>query len=1732
MKRFLLLGILILTYNLGFAQTILTPSRDPIVCLGGDVKISFNIDETSGSFNVGNEFKVQLSDKDGSFSSPTELGRITYVSGTTFYEDTFVFSGTEVSVSYHARIVSTNPADVTSPESGIIQAVQNDQVVASVVNGDPTEFCDGEMIVLESNLSSGVNLWYNGGSLLSAGQTIEVKVSGDYYVVNQIGNSCESTSEIITVNVTSLPVSDILEGDTNICLSDGPFTFNANSSNTDAPFYEWYESSNPTNILHSGGVGVGDKFSTDVAGFYILRTSNYGGMSTGGGCPDISDPVELIVHDYVAVIDREVDSPIKGCEGTGETLTSSETNPSYIYRWFKNNVEITGLIQPATSISVDGVIASNGTYRLEIESPGCTKVSGDVEITFILTPVSQITPNTNQDICKGEIFTLTENSNNKFGITTYQWLKDGEYIPSATNSTYDAFETGVYTLRTINDNTCSDISDPVTIAVHDFVSEIIITQGAADVCEGTVLELESSETNPTYTYIWKKGTVIVSQGLNKTVYSVPSVEASSGSYTLTIVSGICAVKTSTTVDINIKPVPVFDIGVDRKGCLNDGIILTSTLNNTEYTYTWYKDNVLAPGVNGLPSYIFSLDAITEGVYRLDMSFAGDCIVSSEIIVSLVDAPTSVVDPAIEAIACEGSKATLTALSTGVDLTYQWYKGGVAIPGATSITYEAPTTHTSYSLETTSEGTCSTMSSDVSVIISKPAVPVITAVPADFKHCTSVQLDASSSDLKGEAAGRVKYNWYDENDNFIISGVTLDVTSSGVYKLEALNYELCGGITQQTVIIHSFESVIEGDNVQCIGDAYTLSSQDVDAGFKYTWYNGSVDPLNVVGGNNPVLSLNGDASNAGDYILVVDGYNCSSTSAPFAITMVKTPIAKIKDDGNSYSGCTDVLLESESTELESPTYKWYKDGVEIVEATAISYTATESSAYYLEVFNSGKCSSISPSVDVHIDNLSAEIDQTGITEECVGHNIILKAIETNPNYIYTWIVDGVDIANSNNPTYTVVADVAKIQTYTLRVKSNESNCEKTSLTPIDVEIKAAPVANILFKEGLNKGCFGDIVTLMSGGTIDLAYTYVWSKNGVPIDGANGLELEVAITEDVDVKYSLSIAYSSCYDTSDEVSVHKVKTPESIIDPSDEQIVCDDATVILTASSINLENPKYQWYKDGAPQMGHTASTYKVIETGYYSLLTINDGLCDNASDPVHVIITPTAIAKITPNTDQEVCEEVTLKSISENVDGNNPQYQWYHNDAAIPNATGTSLVATVVGDYYLEVFNHGICGTKSGVVNVTLTKFEHQIDSDPLIVECNGHDVRLESINKDVGYTFHWFKQGESFALKSGPEYWFDVIGSVSNSGFYFLKVVKDGADCDKDSELVEVRIKPEPESKINLGTGTNCEGKAIGIAATISDADYDYSWYFNGVLLTEADEVSSGGNYHDVHTSPLVVNMYKETEGEYQVKVSVGNCDAGLSNKAVLIMDDIEPEIDSYPSEVLCPDGSITLTATAIGSGFDFAWYKDGEVIADANSNTYLATEIGIYKAQVTSADNGCTQTTDEIEIIPSTAVMGVEEDIIEVDFGQTATFKAFGGFRYEWYYDGELVQDGGDTFDVLVEENTMYQVKIISEFFCEELIELQVIIEELTSHNVQNLITPNGDGKNDVWVLPNGISFASDVEVTVLNRQGLIIFQTFNYQNNWGGTLNGSLLPGAAYYYVIKRNGKDPIMGSITIFR
>ncbi len=94
------------------------------------------------------------------------------------------------------------------------------------------------------------------------------------------------------------------------------------------------------------------------------------------------------------------------------------------------------------------------------------------------------------------------------------------------------------------------------------------------------------------------------------------------------------------------------------------------------------------------------------------------------------------------------------------------------------------------------------------------------------------------------------------------------------------------------------------------------------------------------------------------------------------------------------------------------------------------------------------------------------------------------------------------------------------------------------------------------------------------------------------------------------------------------------------------------------------------------------------------------------------------------------------------------------------------------------------------------------------------------------------------------------------------------------------------------------------------------------------------------------------------------------------------------------------------------------------------------------------------------------------------------------------------------------------------------VHITVLKSPNIPNAFSPNGDGRNDVWVIRYLDSYA-DCEVDIYNRYGEHVFHSTGYKQPWDGVYKGKQLPVGSYAYIVNtKRHLHLFVGSVIIVR
>lgn len=383
---------------------------------------------------------------------------------------------------------------------------------------------------------------------------------------------------------------------------------------------------------------------------------------------------------------------------------------------FLNYVSEPGEYTIVLLIACDGVIDE---YELAI-----TVLVKNGNEPVVTTPT--ITTNLPTDAKVNDTLTVVASVTD--GTVNYQWYKDGVVIPSATQASYTATEKGTYYVRVSNaadstkyvDSTSTRVTDPNVPDVVEITAQptaLVIANLSSNSSQLLSAAAKSSNNNAISAQWFKDGQSVsgVENGTGSITSTYKPMEF--GSYICKFTSGGDTVATN-VVEVTEAPI--------SQGLVIDGIMkgvavrVGSQLKVTPrsdvpctYTYQWWAHGETSGDdteIEGATSDTF--EVVDLNYNNVDISYGISCRVTfnstqsaksivrdSERAIFTKSQPGDPVAPVFKTNLSEekkcyvGENVELKVEATVTDsgtVTYQWFKNGGAISGATDSTYKVDT----------------------------------------------------------------------------------------------------------------------------------------------------------------------------------------------------------------------------------------------------------------------------------------------------------------------------------------------------------------------------------------------------------------------------------------------------------------------------------------------------------------------------------------------------------------------------------------------------------------------------------------------------------------------------------------------------------------------------------------------------------------------------------------------------------------------------------------------------------------------------------------------------------------------------------------------------------------------------------------------------------------------------------------------------------------------------------
>lgn len=593
------------------------------------------------------------------------------------------------------------------------------------------------------------------------------------------------------------------------------------------------------------------------------------------------------------------------------------------------------------------------------------------------------------------------------------------------------------------------------------------------------------------------------------------------------------------------------------------------------------------------------------------------------------------------------------------------------------------------------------------------------------------------------------------------------------------------------------------------------------------------------------------------------------------------------------------------------------------------------------------------------------------------------------------------------------------------------------------------------------------------------------------------------------------------------------------PSSGEIqICGGGSVTLKPHNIpNAGTYLYNWYKSGT-LLSEKSETITVSEPGMYYVELDYGSVCSGSANTLSNYITISTgnsmgIA-INGANSVEVCpgDPITLEA---NISGQGYTYSWYKDGTKISGPTVDASTYSIntsaagfEGDYQVEIGGTGVCIERSSAVSVSATgSFEVTLENEENIVLLPSQTKTLSVSTTASSPTYQWYKDGAAITDATSSSL------KISETGEYYVEITENGGPCEAApiSSATILVVSPDSfEFVVDfVGTYTPCENTDATLSLTAINAVSD-----NGTKTDVTSHLQSSfsyqwkrnGNAVGGETSKTITISDHEENGAYALSGSIDSFNANSNSLELKLSANQNLQI-SADGTVLCEGGeAIVLSSSMDLSSETFEWKKDG-VLVDTAAENLTVSETGVYQLIVKSYD--CPILSNELTITAfdeSLLVLDKPKDLIIIE-GQTETMTASGADSYEWYDAGNNLISSQDYYGFQEEGEYL----LIASFgTCTVSRVITVIFRDMFA--IPNVITANGDGINDLWVLPNTYSRDPNVLITIFNERGEQVFSQTGYENNWPQSTTSFSKQSMIFYYKVSRGGKSLKQGTITVIK
>jgi hypothetical protein len=1301
-----------------------------------------------------------------------------------WYKDSVVMTGY---TSHQLNISAASASDegdyyckasnVCGEDSTNISSVIVEEEPTIVSQSSSTAVCEGQSLTLSISATGAAPLtyqWYKNGSTISGASnntyTISsVSTSDAATYVCRVTNNCayaESNGIIISVNSSPTVVSQ--SSSTSVCESSA-HSFTLTATGTATLSYQWYNSSGAISGATNNSYSIGSVSTTDADNYYCIVSNSCG--------TDQSNAIGLTVNTAPSVGTNP--SNLTKCDGQSAQFTIQASGTSPIsYQWYKSpGTTISGatgnslLISPVSSSDAGSYycIATNSCGNDQSNSASLT-VNNAAEIT---------TQSSSTTVCENTSHTMSVTATGS-GSLSYQWYNSSGAISGATNNTYSLGSVSTShadDYYCIVSNSCgSDQSNTISLGVN--TSPSISNQPVSTtVCENqsAIFSISGSGTAP-LSYQWYDGNGSISGATNAS-YLIPAVSSSdAGSYYCKI-TNTCGNVTSTTANLTVNTnVSISSQSASKTVCSGSSPSFAITASGTAtIAYQWYKDNTAIANATNNTISLSSVDTSDVGAYYVIASNTCNSVQSNSMQLIVNEGPSITSQP-VSQVVCAGNAALLSVSASGTaPLSYQWYKGGSQISGATNSSYQissAASSDASTYYVVVSNSCGSANSSNATLAVKDPVS--ITYSSPDQSICSG---NSASFSVTASGSSPLNYQWY--YNGSAISGATsasysinqADTSDQGDYYCMISNS--CNSVQSSTRSLTIYEAPIiaqqSSGSTLCNGTNLTLSVSASGSGtLSYQWFKNS---SSLSGANSSVYPIyQSTTSDAGTYHCVVTNL-CGNTSSNNMVVVVnESPTIISQSSAQNICENTSTILSVSASGTAPIQYQWYGSLGLLSGAVGSSYSisnadTSDADTYYCIVSN--MCDTISSgNIEVNVLESPTIITQSSGANKCEGSafSFSVNANGTAP-IAYQWYDANGMISGAVNNLYLINSvDTSHAGSYYCVVSNTCGTVNSTNKT---LAVSQAP--GFVSQSTSATQCEGTnmLFTVNANGSAPL--NYQWYVDTGMVAGANANSYSIS---GIDVSNSgnyYCVVNNSCGSITSTIKTLNVNEAPTLLSQSNSDTLCEGQSMVFNVNAAGTSPISYQWFKGSSAISGAVNSLYMIasvdtLDAAVYHVVATN--VCGNIQSNNISLDVNMPVQLTFQSGDSSRCEGESVQ-LAVQATGTSPlSYQWYKSGNVMSTQTAAqfslnNLSSTDAGYYSCVVSN--MCNSQTSSNKVITVHANPQVSLGQDTSFCLGGQVIL---SPGFGYNCIWNNGSfnNQITVSESGSYWVDVSDNYGCSG--------------------------------------------------------------------------------------------------------------------------------------------------------------------------------------------------------------------------------------------------------------------------------------------------------------------------------------------------------------------------------